>query len=75
MNKDGNIAIARASYEAYVTKDRSAVEPLIADDLHFTSPLDNRISRTTYFERAGQTASGLRNSTLSTACPNPTAFS
>ena len=51
MNKDRNIAIARASYEAYVTKDRSAIEPLIADDFHFTSPLDNRINRATYFER------------------------
>lgn len=51
MNKDGNIAIARACYEAYATKDRSAIEPLIAADFHFTSPLDNRINRATYFER------------------------
>ena len=51
MNKDTSIAIARANYEAYVTKDRSAIEPLIAEDFHFTSPLDNRINRATYFER------------------------
>jgi len=44
-------AIARASYEAYVRKDRAAIELLIADDFHFTSPLDNRIDRRTYFER------------------------
>jgi ketosteroid isomerase-like protein len=43
--------IARASYRAYVDKDRAAIERLIADDFHFTSPLDNRIDRKTYFER------------------------
>src|SRR5678815_1098146 len=45
------VAIARAAYEAYVAKDRPAIERLIADDFHFTSPLDNRIDRTTYFAR------------------------
>jgi len=44
-------AIARASYEAYVNKDRAAIEGLIAPDFHFTSPLDNRIDRATYFAR------------------------
>ncbi len=43
--------IAKACFEAYVRKDRSAVEHLIAEDFHFTSPLDNRINRKTYFER------------------------
>jgi ketosteroid isomerase-like protein len=46
-----NVAIARAAYEAYVTKDRAALERLIADDFHFTSPLDNRLDRETYFRR------------------------
>ena len=46
-----NAAIARAAYEAYVTKDRAAIEELIADDFHFTSPLDNRLDRETYFRR------------------------
>ena len=45
------IAIARAAYEAYETKDRAAIEALIADDFHFSSPLDNRIDRATYFDR------------------------
>ena len=45
------IAIARAAYEAYVSKDRAAIEALIADDFHFSSPLDNRIDRVTYFAR------------------------
>lgn len=43
--------IARATYQAYVDKDREALEALIADDFHFTSPLDNRLDRRTYFER------------------------
>jgi ketosteroid isomerase-like protein len=43
------VDVARASYEAYVSKDRSAIEALIAPDFHFTSPLDNRLDRSTYF--------------------------
>jgi ketosteroid isomerase-like protein len=43
--------IARAAYDAYVTKDRAALEALLADDFHFTSPLDNRLDRQTYFRR------------------------
>ena len=46
-----NIAIARAAYEAYVTKDRAALENIIAEEFHFTSPLDNRLDRETYFRR------------------------
>lgn len=45
------IAIARLSYQAYVDKDRAAIESVIADDFHFTSPLDNRLDRETYFAR------------------------
>ena len=44
-------AIAKAAYRAYVTKDRAALEALLADDFHFTSPLDNRLDRDTYFRR------------------------
>jgi ketosteroid isomerase-like protein len=56
MTEAHNIAVARASYEAYVAKNRSAIEPLIAEDFHFTSPLDNRIDRATYFERCWRNA-------------------
>jgi ketosteroid isomerase-like protein len=41
--------VARASYLAYVNKDRAAIDKLIADDFHFISPLDNHIHRATYF--------------------------
>jgi hypothetical protein len=47
---DDGVATARAAYEAYVSKDRQAIEKLIAQDFHFTSPLDNRIDRATYFK-------------------------
>jgi hypothetical protein len=43
--------VARRCYQAYADSDRSAIEPIIADEFHFTSPLDNRIDRATYFER------------------------
>lgn len=48
---DEAVAVARASYDAYAKKDRAAIEALIADDFHFTSPLDNRLDRATYFAR------------------------
>jgi hypothetical protein len=48
---DDPISVAKMSYQAYLDKDRSLIERLIADDFHFTSPLDNRIDRNTYFER------------------------
>ncbi|MDR5817550.1 MULTISPECIES: nuclear transport factor 2 family protein [unclassified Caballeronia] len=44
-------ATARQVYEAYVNKDREAIEQLIADDFHFTSPRDNRLNRATYLAR------------------------
>lgn len=43
--------VALAVYQAYADHNRSAIEPLIADDFRFTSPLDNGLDRATYFER------------------------
>ncbi len=48
---DASVEVAKRSYLAYVDKDRAALERLIAEDFHFTSPLDNRLDRKTYFER------------------------
>lgn len=48
---DDIVGIVRAGYEAFATKDRATMEKLIAPDFHFTSPLDNRIDRATYFAR------------------------
>ena len=46
-----NVEIAEAAYRAYETKDRAALDALLADNFHFTSPLDNRLDRATYFRR------------------------
>jgi hypothetical protein len=45
------VSTVRAMYEAFVARDRAAIEPLLADAFHFTSPLDNRIDRAAWFER------------------------
>lgn len=58
---DDSVAIARAAYEAYVAKDRAAIERLIAPDFHFTSPLDNRIDRATYFARCWPNSETIKN--------------
>jgi ketosteroid isomerase-like protein len=42
--------LVRGCFAAYAAKDRAAIEALLAEDFHFTSPLDNRIDRNTYFE-------------------------
>jgi len=52
--------IARAVYTAYAHQDRDAIEALIAEDFRFTSPLDNRLDRATYFERCWPNSRTLR---------------
>jgi ketosteroid isomerase-like protein len=56
--RDGD-AIVRAVFAAYIAKDRTAIERLIAPDFHFTSPLDNRLDRATYFERCWPNSGGI----------------
>jgi ketosteroid isomerase-like protein len=51
MSDEESISIARRAYQAYVENDRAAIEAVIGDDFHFTSPRDNRIDRQTYFDR------------------------
>jgi len=43
-------SLVRGVYKAYEAKDRAAIEALLAHDFHFTSPLDNRLDRATYFK-------------------------
>jgi ketosteroid isomerase-like protein len=45
------LSVTKRAYKAYVDKDRGLIEELIAEDFHFTSPLDNRIDRRTYLQR------------------------
>ena len=51
MPAEDHIQLARASYGAYETGDRAAIEALIADDFTFWSPQDDGIDRATYLER------------------------
>lgn len=43
--------LVRQYFAAYENEDRGALEGLLTDDFTFTSPLDDGISRTVYFER------------------------
>jgi hypothetical protein len=43
------LAVVRGCLNAYIDKDRKAIEALIAGDYHFTSPLDNALDRESYF--------------------------
>ena len=51
MKPHDMLALVKTSYKAYETKDRAMIEGVIGLDFHFTSPLDNRVDRETYFER------------------------
>src|SRR5262245_33348663 len=55
-----SFALVKACYAAYVDKDRAALERILGDDFHFTSPLDNRLDRKTYFERCWPNSEKLR---------------
>lgn len=48
---DEIIELVKGSYVAFGKGDRAKMESLLAEDFHFTTPLDNAIDRKTYFER------------------------
>jgi ketosteroid isomerase-like protein len=43
--------LIRGYFKTWVARDRDAMERSVADDFHFTSPLDNRLDRETFFKR------------------------
>jgi ketosteroid isomerase-like protein len=55
------LALARASYGAYETGDRSVLEDLLADDFVFSSPPDPKLDRAAYFERCWPNHERLRS--------------
>jgi ketosteroid isomerase-like protein len=63
MTED-TISLVRRVFDAYSAKDRAAIEAVIADDFHFTSPLDNRIDRQTYFERCWKNSEAISGFTF-----------
>ena len=50
-----NSEIATRCYQAFASGDRSEFEAFLADDFHFTSPLDNAIDQEAYFRRCWPT--------------------
>ncbi|MEQ8178983.1 MAG: nuclear transport factor 2 family protein [Amphiplicatus sp.] len=46
-----NADIVRRCFNAYETKQREAIEPLIAEKFRFSSPYDDGIGRVEYFAR------------------------
>jgi ketosteroid isomerase-like protein len=53
------IQVARRFYAAWPARDRAAAEELVSQDFHFTSPLDNRLDRATFFERCWPNSAGM----------------
>src|SRR5262245_27076340 len=45
------LAVARGCFEAFVSKDRAAIEELFSENNHFTSPIDNALDRNIYLAR------------------------
>jgi ketosteroid isomerase-like protein len=52
--------LVRKYYEAYERKERKIVEDLLTDDFTFTSPYDDRIDRTAYFEKCWPNSADIR---------------
>jgi ketosteroid isomerase-like protein len=53
------LQLARASYGAYESGDRAAIEELLTDDFTFYSPADVGIDRERYFERCWPNAGSI----------------
>lgn len=43
--------LVRRAFAAFLSQDRKALEEILSDDFTFTSPRDDRISKTAFFER------------------------
>jgi len=53
-------SLVRKYYGAYEQKNRKIVEDLLTADFKFTSPYDDRIDRTTYFEKCWPNSDSIR---------------
>ncbi|MEO8703604.1 MAG: nuclear transport factor 2 family protein [Kofleriaceae bacterium] len=63
-------SIVRRCFAAYTNHDRAALEPLIAPEFRFTSPYDDAIDRTTYFERCWPGNERMRSVEVERAVPD-----
>ncbi len=55
-------------FSAYKNNNRADIEPLLADDLRFTSPYDDGISREEYFERCWPNAERIKDHLIEHLC-------
>jgi ketosteroid isomerase-like protein len=53
--------LIRRCYRAYETKDRKTVEEILSDDFTFTSPLDDHINKSAYFNRCWPNSENIRS--------------
>ncbi|MEU5532044.1 nuclear transport factor 2 family protein [Streptomyces sp. NPDC020362] len=56
--------VVEAAFRHYLAQDRAAARPLYADDFTFTSPQDDHIGKTAFFDRCFPTADRLREQRL-----------
>lgn len=61
--------VVRAAFAAYQAGDRTAAEPLYGEELTFTSPQDDHIDRTAFFDRCFPTADRFTEQRLLTVRP------
>jgi hypothetical protein len=58
------LQIVKSALQAYIAKDRDAIESIIAEDYRFTSPLDNGLDRASYFTRCWPNSESISEMTL-----------
>ena len=64
MSRPSKSEIVRRCFAAYTSKDRKAVEELLADDFTFTSPYHDAIDKVAYFERCWPNSEWIRTHIL-----------
>lgn len=64
-----NVEVVRRCMESYVAQDRAAAERLIAENYVFTSPQDDHIDRSAFFERCFPTADRLSSQEILAVVP------
>jgi ketosteroid isomerase-like protein len=56
--------LIRVLFDAYMANDRKAVENAFTEDFRFTTPYDDGIDKTTYFERCWTTSAWIERQEL-----------
>lgn len=53
--------VVRRYFASWPARDRAGAEAVVAADFHFTSPLDNRLDRDTFFARCWPNSKTIRS--------------